>query len=86
MPKVSGRNYLNRDNGLFEKTHIFYTVLFWEAPEQIVEYFIDQIPDNVELDCSPVWRSLLLTKYSKALCRKVIRRSAKQNTGWQDKL
>lgn len=89
--QTSHQKYVNGtiqtvETSFSKETHIFYTVMFWEAPEQIIDHFIDQVPDHVELDCLPVWRSLLLTKYSEALCKKLFRRCAKQNIGWQSKL
>lgn len=56
-----------------KELHILYTVIFWEAPERVIDHFLGQVPGECRLNSKAVVRLLLLTKYSRELCRKLIR-------------
>lgn len=56
-----------------KEAHIFYTALFWEAPEEVISQLFDQLPDACELNRRFVWKLLQVPKYSGALCTKLIR-------------
>ena len=53
---------------------MLYTVMFWEAPEKVIDHFLEQVPRDFEVDCEFVWRLLLLTKYSIDFYKRLIRR------------
>lgn len=53
-----------------KEEHVLYTVMFWGAPEGVVEHFLGLVPMGVQLGYRLVWEWLLLTKYSSGLGRK----------------
>lgn len=65
------------------EAHVLYTVLFWEAPERVIEYFLALVPRDYKLKGEFVWRLLLSTKYSSVFCRKLIARlDPEEGTRW----
>lgn len=61
--------------GKFPKeVRILYTVLFWEAPERVIDYFLNLLPAGFVLDYALIFNLLLVTKYSSKLCGKLIAR------------
>lgn len=56
-----------------KELHILYTVIFWEAPERVIDHFLGQVPGECKLNCRVVVRLLMMAKYSSELCRKLIR-------------
>lgn len=64
-----------QENGkaVSREVHVLYTLVFWEAPEPVIDHFIGLIPDDFRLNCALVWRLLFSTTRSNGLCRKLIR-------------
>lgn len=56
------------------EAHVLYTVMFWEAPGEVIDYFLDQLPGACMLEFELVLELLLLPKYSVKLCQKLLRR------------
>lgn len=55
-----------------EELRALYTVMFWEAPEQVIWHFLGQLPEGCLLDYGHVLRFILLEKYSPKLCLKLL--------------
>lgn len=62
-----------------KEAHIFYTALFWEAPEEVISQLLDQLPDACELNRRFVWRLLQVPRYSGALCTRLVRHFGRVN-------
>lgn len=54
--------------------HVLYTVMFWEASEDVIDHFLALVPSAFALDDFLVRELLKLTKYSKGFCIKLIQR------------
>lgn len=54
--------------------HCSYTAMFWEAPEGVIDYFLEQVPSICRLELEPVWKLILLAKYSAGLALKLMQR------------
>lgn len=55
-----------------KKALALHTALFWEAPEEIINHFLDLVPSDYELDHNLIFETLRLTKYSDELCHRLI--------------
>lgn len=55
-----------------QELHVLYTVMFWEAAENVMAHFLDQVPETCRLDCDFIWGLLLTRKYSKEFCEKLL--------------
>lgn len=53
---------------------VLYTVMFWEAPEKIIEHFLDQITGDCVMDQEVVENFLEVLKYSPEFWRKIVNR------------
>lgn len=60
-----------------KEIHALYTAMFWEAPEAVISYFFDQVPYNFKLDFDFGCTFLLVAKYSRQLCQRLV-----QHFGW----
>lgn len=69
------------ENGVSTKVLVLYAVAFWEAPEQVIEHFLDLVPSDCKLDNEIAWSLLRLPKYSRRFCQKLIQRFA-LSKGW----
>lgn len=58
----------------FRKNYAVYVLLFWEAPENVIDYFIDKIQVGDELITSLFYRLPRLVQYSEGLRSKFIAR------------
>lgn len=65
--RVLGRRYS-------AEAYVLDMVMFWEAPEDIVEYFLDQAPEDFDLGFEAVEDFVLRKGYSGDLCNELIRR------------
>lgn len=54
---------------------VIHTLVFWKAPESVMELFLKQAANDYELDYKFVLTLLRSTKYSAGFCMKLIRRS-----------
>lgn len=59
---------------LSKDARIFYAVLFWEAPERVIDHFLSLLPSDLKLEYALVFSLLLVEKYSSGLCGKLITR------------
>lgn len=64
-------------NVVSKEALVFYTVLFWEAPEETVDYFLDLVPSDHRIDGEFVWKFLLKKDYSRDFCAKLLNRLGK---------
>ena len=84
---LSTLNGFQEDEERFSKeVHVLYTVIFWEAPEKVIDHFLDQVPNGFKLNYYRVLKLLLVTKYSNRLCIKLLQRCGGISSIWQDKL
>lgn len=49
----------------------FFAAVFWRAPENVLEHFLDLVPADEELDNEEVWGLLLLEEYSREFLGKL---------------
>lgn len=63
-----------RCNGMqiSQELHVLYTVIFWEVSENVIAHFLDQVPEACKLECDFIWGLLLMKKYSKEFCGKLL--------------
>lgn len=59
--------------------HVLYTLVFWEASETVLGYFLDQLPKGCALDLESVWNVLKIKKYSADFCISLISRIGKRH-------
>lgn len=71
--------YQGYGDRISREAHIFYTVLFWEAPEKVVAHFLGRVPLECKLVYKPDWGLLQVAKYSARLWRMLIRRFGFRN-------
>lgn len=64
-------------SSISREAHVLYTVMFWEAAEEVIGHLLDLVPSACKLRWKPVFTLLLLTKYSAGLCTKLVRRLEK---------
>lgn len=64
------------EHGVSMEVLVLYAVTFWEAPEQVIEHFLDLVPSDCKLDNEIAWSLLRLPKYSRRFCQKLIKRFA----------
>lgn len=57
-----------------KEAHILYTVMFWEAPENVIEYFLDMVPEGCMLEQEALDFLLRSTEYSAKFWKKLIER------------
>lgn len=57
-----------------KEAHILYTVMFWEAPENVIEHFLDMVPEGCMLEQEALELLLRSTKYSAQFWKKLIER------------
>lgn len=57
-----------------KELHCLYTAMFWEAPEDVVDYFLGQVPGKCRLELEHVWKFILLEKYSAGLAIRLMKR------------
>ena len=69
-----------------QEVHVLYTVIFWEASEKVISHFLKQVPNGFKLNYHRVLKLLLVTKYSRGLCIRLLQRCGRMNPYWQDKL
>lgn len=50
-----------------EEAYALYTGMFWQAPERVIHYFVDQLPNGYRLDFGTVMSFDMLQNCSKAL-------------------
>lgn len=60
--------------GVSKEAHALYTVMFWEAPENVINHFLHQVPNDFKLESESVWGVLVLKKYSSEFCARMIHR------------
>lgn len=66
------------------EVHVLYTVMFWEAPEDVIDHFLGLVPTGFKLDEFLVRELLRLTKYSKLFCLKLIQHCERTDLfAWQ---
>lgn len=67
--------FQDRDgNEISREVHVLYMVMFWEAPEEVIDHFLDLVPHDLKLDDELIWGLLLVTKYSVGFCGKLAAR------------
>lgn len=57
-----------------KEAHAAYTVMFWEAPEGILEHFLGKAPHDLKLDCVCSWGMLHSKKYSRGFWTRLVER------------
>lgn len=62
---------------------VLCTVMYWEAPENIIAHFLDLMPHNYEVGYEYVWEIIQSTEYSSALCQKFLQRCDSVDAYWQ---
>lgn len=66
-------------NHVSKEVHILGTLMFWEASEEVIAYFLDLIPDGQRFIYSSLAEFLRSTKYSTGLCKKLLGRLGQPN-------
>lgn len=61
------------------EAHVLHTVMFWEAPEGVIEHFLNQVGNDYEIEHELVWRLLRLTKYSSEFSKRLVQRCPTAN-------
>lgn len=69
-----------------KEAYVLYAVMFWEAPERVIMHFLDLVPQGFKLEFGPIWRLLLLAKYSTELCVRLVQRLKPQSSSRRRKL
>lgn len=59
-----------------KEAHVLYVLMFWGAPEHVVEHFFDLVPSGFQLEHRFVQRYLLKKMCSKELAVKLLQRTA----------
>lgn len=65
---------------------VIHTLVFWKAPEGVMDLFLKQASSSYELDHKFVLALLRSTKYSGGFCMKLIRRSGQMQEYIWEKL
>lgn len=52
------------------EAHALYMVMFWEMPQEFIEYFLGKVSECSKLDGKQVMELLRLPRYSDELCQK----------------
>ena len=58
------------------KAHMLYTGMLWEASEKVIIHFLDQVPNDYQLDQGMIIRLFQLVKYSNGLWKMLLGHSA----------
>lgn len=54
-----------------KEAHVLYTVVFWQAPEEIIEHFLDQVPSDCKISQQVFLKLLRSVKYSTEFWRRL---------------
>lgn len=71
----------NQDS-ISKEAHALYTAMFWEAPDDIIEYLLGQISTEAPLYHPSIWQLMVATKYSSRLCWKFLSRFEAETKIW----
>ena len=71
LSEVQG--YQVKGNIVSKKAAIFYTVMYWEAPEEVVIHFLDQLTTDCNLSLTSIYELSRSTKYSIALWGQLVK-------------
>lgn len=63
-----------------KEAYALYAAMFWEAPERVITHFLDLVSQEFKLEFGPIWRLLLLAKYSAELCVRLVQRLKPQSS------
>lgn len=74
------------DSFVSKEVHILGTLMFWEASEEAISYFLDLIPTAEKFIYSSFVEFLKSTKYSIGLCKKLLGRLGLLGLGMQELL
>lgn len=70
-----GPNEVQGDRaGISKEARLLGTVMFREAPKNIIKHFLAQVPDGFKLDQGHTRSLMRVKKYSEGLCKKLIER------------
>lgn len=67
------RGYDTMRNRIPTEVALLYIVMFWEAPEKVIAYFLDQLAPNCRLELSAIWPLIWSTKYSFGLWKRLFK-------------
>lgn len=68
------------------RAHGLYLLMFWEAPESIVDHFLDQIPSTYKFDPDKLGPLLRSAKYSNEFWMKLMGRLGRMKYALRDEL
>lgn len=82
MLSTLGESHEGREDFLKE-AHALYTALFWEAPETVLIYLLDQVSEDFAVEQKSIWNLLRLTKDSNGVWKRLIGQCGKLHYYWQ---